>query len=105
MSTIAARAHNGPSLSAPVKRPVPQPRRQTSWLGRVARTAMHRPGRALVLVVFAGVSVAILANALMLQKARHPAPMISAPAQTPPARQVERRAEPPAALANPAAPA
>lgn len=94
MSTIAARAHNGPSLSAPVRRPAQPSRRKTSWLGRVARLMARRPGRALVLMVFAGISVAILANALMLQKARHPAPMISAPSQTPQARQIERRSEP-----------
>jgi hypothetical protein len=56
--------------------------------------AAHRPGRALVLLVFAGVSAAILANALMLQKARHPAPMISAPSQTPSARQAARSEQP-----------
>lgn len=65
--------------------------------------AAHRPGRAFVLLAFAGVSVAILANALIMQKARHPAPMISAPSQTPPARQAAR-SEQPAANAN-AAPA
>ncbi|PZN95596.1 MAG: hypothetical protein DCF30_18765, partial [Hyphomicrobiales bacterium] len=104
MSTIAARAHQGPSLSAPVRRATPAPRRKTSWFGRIARMALQRPGRALVLLVFAGVSAAILANALILQKARHPAPMISAPsiapAQTPSARQAERRAEQPVASAN-----
>lgn len=104
MSTIAARAHQGPSLSAPVRRAAPLPRRKMSWLGRVARMALQRPGRALVLVVFAGVSAAILANALILQKARHPAPMISAPSvapsQTPSARQAERRAEQPASSSN-----
>lgn len=97
MSTIAARAPSSPKLSAPVRRAAPQPRRKTSWFGRVARMAVQRPGRAFVLLVFAGVSAAILANALILQKARHPAPMISAPSQTPPARQVERRAEQPSA--------
>lgn len=100
MSTIAARAPSSPKLSAPVRRAAPQPRRKTGWVGRVARLAAQRPGRAFVLLVFAGVSAAILANALILQKARHPAPMLSAPSQTPPARQAERRAEQPAANAN-----
>lgn len=99
MSTIAARAHSSASLSAPVRRAAPQPRRKTTWLGRIGRMAAHRPGRALVLLAFAGVSAAILTNALMLQKARHPAPMISAPSQTPPARQAAR-SEQPAANAN-----
>ncbi|HEV7259900.1 MAG TPA: hypothetical protein VGN82_19105 [Bosea sp. (in: a-proteobacteria)] len=103
MSTIAARAHSSASLSAPVRRAAPQPRRKTTWLGRVGRMAAHRPGRAFVLLVFAGVSAAILANALMLQKARHPAPMISAPSQSPSARQAVR-SEQPAAVPN-AAPA
>lgn len=101
-ATIAARAHSSASLSAPVRRAAPQPRRKTSWFGRIARLAARRPGRALVLVVFAGISAAILANALIFQKARHPAPMISAPSQTPPARNAERRAEPPAAASAPA---
>lgn len=101
-ATIAARAHSSASLSAPVRRAAPQPRRKTSWFGRIARLAARRPGRAVVLVVFAGISAAILANALIFQKARHPAPMISAPSQTPPARNAERRAETPAAASVPA---
>ncbi|KRE17930.1 hypothetical protein ASE63_01685 [Bosea sp. Root381] len=105
MSTIAARAHHGASLSAPVRRAAPKPRRKTSWLGRIARTALHRPGRALVLLVFASVSAVILANALFFQKARHPAPMVAAPAQPAPARAVERRVEQPAVMAEPVAPA
>ncbi|PTM38915.1 hypothetical protein [Bosea sp. 124] len=100
MSTIAARAHSGSSLSAPLRRPASQPRHKTTWFGRVVRLAARRPGRAFVLLVFAAVSAAILANALILQKARHPAPMVSAPSQTPPARQAERRAEQPAASAS-----
>ncbi len=94
-ATIAARAHSSASLSAPVRRAALQPRRKTNWFGRIARLAARRPGRAFVLVVFAGISAAILANALIFQKARHPAPMISAPSQTPPARNAERRAEQP----------
>ena len=78
MSTIAARAHSGSSLSAPVKRAAPQPRRKPSWFGRIGSTAARRPGRALVLLAFTAVSAAILANAMMLQKARHPAPIVSA---------------------------
>ncbi|WP_054207606.1 hypothetical protein [Bosea vaviloviae] len=101
-ATIAARAHSSASLSAPVRRAAPQPRRKTSWFGRIARLAARRPGRAVVLVVFAGISAAILANALIFQKARHPAPMISAPSQTPPARNAERRVETPAAASAPA---
>ena len=59
--TMAARAHSGASLSAPVRRAQPA-RRKTSWLGRVARIAGQRPGRALVLLAFGIVSVAIVAN-------------------------------------------
>ncbi|MDP3408949.1 hypothetical protein [Bosea sp. (in: a-proteobacteria)] len=107
MSTIAARSHSSVSLSAPLKRAQPHPRRGASWLGRMTKLALRRPGRAFVLLVFAGISAAILANALFLQKARHPAPMVSAPSQTPPARQperqAERRVEPPAAVAPAAA--
>jgi hypothetical protein len=111
MSTIAARSHSSVSLSAPLKRAQSHPRRGASWLGRMTKLALRRPGRAFVLLVFAGISAAILANALFLQKARHPAPMVSAPSQTPPARQgerqverqAERRVEPPAAVAPSAA--
>ena len=53
--TMAARAHSGASLSAPVRRAQPA-RRKTSWLGRVARVAGKRPGRALVLLAF-GISL------------------------------------------------
>lgn len=93
--TMAARAHSGASLSAPVRRPARPARRKTSWLGRVARVAGKRPGRALVLLAFGIVSLAIVANALMFQKARHPAPMLSAPAPvSQPRATAERRAEP-----------
>lgn len=92
--TMAARAHSGASLSAPVRR-VQAARRKTSWLGRVVRVAGKRPGRALVLLAFGIVSLAIVANALMFQKARHPAPMLSAPAPvSQPRATAERRAEP-----------
>lgn len=97
--TMAARAHSGASLSAPVRRAQPA-RRKTSWLGRVARIAGQRPGRALVLLAFGIVSVAIVANALMFQKARHPAPILSAPAPvSQPRAAAERRAEPAPAAA------
>lgn len=92
--TMAARAHSGASLSAPVRR-AQAARRKTSWLARVARIAGQRPGRALVLLAFGIVSLAIVANALMFQKARHPAPMLSAPAPaSQPRATAERRAEP-----------
>lgn len=92
--TMAARAHSGASLSAPVRR-AQVARRKASWLGRVARVAGKRPGRALVLLAFGIVSLAIVANALMFQKARHPAPILSAPAPvSQPRATAERRAEP-----------
>lgn len=92
--TMAARAHSGASLSAPVRRAQPA-RRKPSWLGRIARIAGHRPGRALVLLAFGLVSIAIVANALMFQKARHPAPMLSSPTPvSQPRATAERRAEP-----------
>jgi hypothetical protein len=74
MSTIAARAHSGSTLSAPVRRAAPI-RRKTSWLSGLARTVRRRPGRALLVLSFAGVAGAILLNAVLFQKARHPAPM------------------------------
>jgi hypothetical protein len=99
-ATIAARAHTGASLSAPVRRASPA-RRKSSWLARIGRSAARRPGRSLVLLVFATVTVAILANALFFQKARHPAPLAAAPTQATPFRPAERRSEPPAAVVPP----
>jgi hypothetical protein len=103
--TMAARAHSGASLSAPARRAQPA-RRKTTWIGRILRVAGKRPGRALVLLAFGVVSVAIVANALMFQKARHPAPMLSAPAPVsqPRTQTTERRVEPaPASAPAPAA--
>lgn len=92
--TMAARAPSGASLSAPVRRR-PQPtRRRASWLGRILRAVERRPGRAVLLLAFGAVSVAIIANALMLQKMRHPAPMLSAAPAAPARAPLERRAEP-----------
>ena len=95
-ATMAARARTGASLSAPVRRAQPA-RRKTSWLGRVGRMAARRPGRAMLFLAFGIISCAIVANALMFQKARHPAPMLSAAPAAPQRAAVERRAEPVAA--------
>lgn len=107
MSTIAARAHSSVSLSAPVRRAAPSAppaRRKAGWLGRVGRLALRRPGRALIFLLFAGVATVILANALLLQQARHPAPMVTAPSGSPAPRQAMRSATPAAAVpAQPAA--
>lgn len=97
-ATIAARSHGNATLSAPVRR-AQKPRRKAAMISRLGRLALKRPGRTLTLLVFSAVAGAILANALFFQSARHPAPMISAPAAHPPQRAVERRAEPPAAPA------
>lgn len=97
MSTIAARAHSSVSLSAPVRRAAPSAppaRRKAGWLGRVGRLALRRPGRALMFLLFAGVAAMILANALLLQQARHPAPMVSAPSGSPAPRQAMRSETP-----------
>lgn len=98
MSTIAARAHSGVSLSAPAVRrpakPAQAARRKPGWLGRLGRLALRRPGRALIMLLFMAVSGAILANALFFQKARHPAPMISAPSAPAPARHAVRSEQP-----------
>lgn len=99
-ATIAARARSSASLSAPVRRAAPR-RHKTPLLAQILRSAARRPGRALVLIVFGAVAFAILANALLLQKARHPAPMAAAPApmRAAPARPLDNRVEPPAAVA------
>lgn len=107
-ATIAARSHSGSSISsaslaAPVRR-VPQPRRApVSPMKRIGRLVGRKPGRAFMLLLFSAVAVAIMVNAMLFQKARHPAPIISSPATaTPASRQAERRPEP--AATPPAAP-
>ncbi|MFJ5370725.1 hypothetical protein ACIPIA_16050, partial [Bosea sp. CER48] len=80
---MAARARTGASLSAPVRRAQPA-RRAPSRLGRISRMVGRSPGRALLFLAFGIVVCAILANALMFQKARHPAPMLSAAPASPP---------------------
>lgn len=97
-ATIAARSHGHATLSAPARRPQ-KPRRKPALFTRLGRLAAKRPGRTLTLVAFSAIAGAILANALLFQSVRHPAPIVSAPAVTPPPRAVERRAEPPQAAA------
>ena len=101
-ATMAARARPGASLSAPVRRAQPARRKSSPWFARLIRTASRRPGRALILLVFGIVSLAIVANALMFQTARHPHPILSAPRPVEEARPAARRAEPaPAPAAAP----
>ncbi|MBX9907128.1 MAG: hypothetical protein K2Z25_00280 [Beijerinckiaceae bacterium] len=97
MSTIAARAHSNATLAAPVRRPAQPRRAQASPLQRIGRIVGRRPGRTLLLLLFSAVAVAILVNAMLFQKARHPAPIVSAPSSNVPQRQVDRRQESPAA--------
>jgi hypothetical protein len=97
MSTIAARAHSNATLAAPVRRPAQPRRTAASPLQRIGRIVGRRPGRTLLLLLFSAVAVAILVNAMLFQKARHPAPIISAPSSNVPQRQAERRQENPAA--------
>lgn len=95
-ATLAARAHSNATLSAPARRSQPA-RRKASLLAQFWRAAARRPGRSLLLFLFASVAAVITMNALVFQKVRHPAPIASAPAAvTPPARPAELRAEQPA---------
>lgn len=96
MSTIAARAHSGSTLSAPARRAAPA-RRKKSWLGQLALSVRRRPGRALMVLTFGGIAATILLNAILLQDARHPAPIVSAPEASQTPRSAERQAETPAA--------
>lgn len=87
-ATMAARARNSASLSAPVRRPQqPARRRSSPWIARLLRSLAQNPGRALIFLAFGAATVAIVVNALMFQKARHPHPMLTAsPSQAEPAR-------------------
>lgn len=96
-ATMAARARSSASLSAPVRRAQPARRKSPSWFVQILRTAVRRPGRALIFLAFGVVSLAIVANALMFQKARHPHPMLSHPISAEDGRAAApaaRRAEP-----------
>lgn len=103
-ATMAARARTGASLSAPVRRAQPARRKSPSWFAQIMRSASRKPGRALIFLSFGLVSLAIVANALMFQKARHPRPILShsAPAEETRSAPAARRAEPaPAPMAAP----
>jgi hypothetical protein len=101
-ATIAARAHSSATLTAPIKRPL-KSRRPATPLARIGRLVGARPGRAVLLLLFSAVAVAILVNAMLFQKVRHPAPIISAPVSSAPQRQAERRQETPFVAPAPAA--
>ncbi|RXT52970.1 hypothetical protein B6S44_19725 [Bosea sp. Tri-44] len=92
-ATLAARARSDATLSMPARRPAG--RRAPSAPARLLRWFARRPGRGLVVLLFAAVSVLIVLNAVLFQKGRHPAPMLSPPSQSA-ARPAERRAETPA---------
>lgn len=104
-ATIAARSHQNATLAAPVRR-APQPRRASpSRLQRLGGLVGRKPGRAVMLLLFAALAVAILLNATLFQKARHPAPILSSQTGAT-QRPVERRQEPAAtpAASAPASP-
>lgn len=106
-ATNAARSHSSATLAAPLRR-APQPRRAApSRLRRIGGLVGRKPGRAFMLLAFSALAVAILLNATLFQKSRHPAPILSGPA-TATQRPVERRQEPvspPAATPAASAPA
>jgi hypothetical protein len=105
-ATLAARARNDATLSMPPRR-ASGSKRQASMSSRLMRWLGRKPGRAVIILLFTAVAAAITLNALLFQKVRHPAPILSAPsASPPPARATERRADMPAAQpqSQPAAP-
>lgn len=99
-ATLAARARSDATLSMPVRRPAGR-RAAPSMPARILRWLARRPGRGLLVLLFAAVSVLIVLNAVLFQKGRHPAPMLSPPSQSAARTTEPRRAEPPA-LAEPA---
>lgn len=104
-ATLAARARSDATLSMPARRSAG--RRPPSVLARLMRWFVRRPGRGLAVLLFAAVSLLIVLNAVLFQKGRHPAPMLSPPSQSAgrPAEQRRVEAPPVAEPANPAAPA
>lgn len=105
-ATLAARARPNATISAPARRAQPA-RRKPSAMARIWRAALQRPGRSLILLLFSAAAAAIMMNALLFQKARHPSPMVSQPGTATPApRTAERRADPaPASVPAPVTPA
>jgi len=104
-ATLAARARSDATLSMPARRPAG--RRAPSALARLMRWFARRPGRGLVVLLFVAVSVLIVLNAILFQKGRHPAPMLSPPSQSAARPAEQRRVETPAVAepVNPAQPA
>jgi hypothetical protein len=96
-ATLAARARTNATLSAPPVRRSQPARRKPTLLAQFWRAVARRPGRSLVLFLFASAAAVITMNALVFQKVRHPAPIAAAPASfvTPPARPAELRNEQP----------
>jgi hypothetical protein len=95
-ATLAARARTDATLSMPVRRPAGR-RATPSLPARVLRWLARRPGRGLLVLLFAAVSVLIVLNAVLFQKGRHPAPMLSPPSQSAARTAAEpRRVETPA---------
>lgn len=93
-ATLAARAHTNATLSAPPVRRSQPARRKASWHAQFWRAVARRPGRSLVLFLFASVAAAITMNALVFQKVRHPAPIAAVPQPvSPPVRPAELRGE------------
>ena len=101
-ATLAARARSDATLSMPVRRPAGR-RAAPSMPARLLRWFGRRPGRGLLVLLFAAVSVLIVLNAVLFQKGRHPAPMLSPPQSA--ARPAEQRRVEAPAVAEPASPA
>ncbi|SFB93284.1 hypothetical protein SAMN05428997_10341 [Bosea sp. CRIB-10] len=101
-ATLAARARSDATLSMPVRRPAGR-RAAPSMPGRLLRWFGRRPGRGLLVLLFAAVSVLIILNAVLFQKGRHPAPMLSPPQSA--ARPAEQRRVEAPAVAEPVSPA
>lgn len=94
-ATLAARARSDATLSMPVRRPAGR-RAAPSMPVRMLRWLARRPGRGLLVLLFAAVSVLIVLNAVLFQKGRHPAPMLSPPSQSAARPAEQRRVETPA---------
>jgi hypothetical protein len=105
-ATLAARARPDARISVAPRRAAT--RRGPGLLARLARSFGRRPGRSAIVLLFGAVSVVIVANAILFQKVRHPAPMLAAPApanQRPAERQAIAVEQPSAASAPAGVPA
>jgi len=84
-----ARSDHDFVLTAPTRpRGAAKRSNKSGALAQLGAAVLRRPGRTFVAVVFAGMMCGVVANALFMQTARHPAPIFRGPVIARPAQHV-----------------